>query len=170
MTDHPAASEHAATVVTFDVVDPRSPEARSVIDRYFAELDTRFRSGFDPGPGGAAADADTMREPSGAFVVVHDTGEAVGCGGVIRVDDGTAEIKRMWIRPDHRGRGLGRRLLAHLESVAAGFGHRRVLLDTNESLSEAIAMYGRSGYQPVERYNDNPYAHHWFAKELEPTS
>jgi GNAT superfamily N-acetyltransferase len=168
MTDHTAAIEHVPPDVTFDVIDPRSPEARSVIDRYFAELDARFRAGFDPGPGGAAADADTMRGPTGAFVVAHEAGQAIGCGGVIRVDDGTAEIKRMWISPDHRGRGLGRRLLAHLETVAAGLGHHRVVLDTNESLGEAIAMYGRSGYRAIERYNDNPYAHHWFAKELEP--
>lgn len=153
--------------VTFDVVDPRSVEARSAIDQYFVELDARFATGFDPGPGGAAADADTLRAPTGVFVLARSADGTVGCGGLITIDRTTAEIKRMWVHSGRRGEGLGKRLLAHLEGVAAQLGHRRVVLDTNESLAEAIAMYTRSGYHPIERYNDNPYAHHWFAKDLE---
>jgi GNAT superfamily N-acetyltransferase len=167
MADPVARAGSPALDIVFDVIDPSSVDARSAIDRYFAELDVRFRTGFDPGPGGAAADADTMRAPAGAFVLARSDGGTVGCGGVIRVDDHTAEIKRMWVHPERRGQGVGRRLLAHLEGVAAALGHRRVVLDTNESLAEAIAMYGRSGYRPIDRYNDNPYAHHWFAKDLE---
>jgi GNAT superfamily N-acetyltransferase len=72
----------------------------------------------------------------------------------------------MWIHPDWRGLGLGARLLSRLEAVAGELGRSRVVLDTNESLSEAISMYQRSGYQSIERYNGNPYAHHWFAKDL----
>ncbi len=90
----------------------------------------------------------------------------MGCGGVQRLDPDTAEIKRMWIHPDWRGAGLGSRLLRHLEERAAGLGHRRVRLDTNGTLTEAIGMYGRAGYRPTERYNDNPYAQAWFEKEL----
>ena len=48
----------------------------------------------------------------------------------------------------------------------AGLGYRRVVLDTNDTLDEAIAMYGAPGYQPTERYNDNPYAQRWFVKQL----
>lgn len=167
MADPVARTGSSSADVEFVAVDPRSADARSAVDQYFTELDARFRTGFDPSPGGASADGDTMRAPTGAFVVARLSGAVVGCGGVIRIDDDTAEIKRMWVHPDRRGEGLGRRLLEHLESVAAGLGHRRVVLDTNESLAEAIAMYGRSGYCPIERYNDNPYAHHWFAKDLE---
>ena len=53
-----------------------------------------------------------------------------------------------------------------LEAVARTRGRTRVVLDTNEALTEAIAMYERAGYQSIERYSDNPYAHHWFAKHL----
>lgn len=90
----------------------------------------------------------------------------LGCGGLQRLDDRTAEIKRMWIHPDWRGLGLGGRLLARLEAAARGLGRSRVVLDTNETLTEAITMYERAGYHPIDRYNDNPYAHHWFAKDL----
>ena len=65
-----------------------------------------------------------------------------------------------------RGCGLGVRLLAELEEAAHRLGYRGVYLDTNGSLTEAIAMYGRAGYRPIERYNDNPYAQAWFAKRL----
>jgi ribosomal protein S18 acetylase RimI-like enzyme len=154
-----------AATVAFDEVAPDSPDARAALERYFAELDARFRSGFDPGAGGAD-DVEPMRTPRGTFVVIRDDGATVGCAGLHRIDESTGEIKRMWIDPDWRGVGLGRRLLAHLERRAAELGCAAVVLDTNETLDEAIAMYERAGYGRIERYNDNPYAHHWFGKQL----
>jgi GNAT superfamily N-acetyltransferase len=100
------------------------------------------------------------------MVVVHGEETPLACGGLQRVDDATAEIKRMWVAPTERGSGMGRRLLSHLEGLAAEFGYTRVVLDTNATLTEAIAMYERCGYQAIERYNDNPYAQRWFAKDL----
>ena len=132
---------------------------------YFGELDRRFRSGFDPGAADAA-DLDALRAPDGAFLLMRSDDATVGCGGLQRIDDRTGEIKRMWIDPHWRGLGLGGRLLARLEIVARGLGRERVVLDTNESLTEAIALYDRAGYHPIERYNANPYAQHWFAKDL----
>jgi GNAT superfamily N-acetyltransferase len=158
------AAQRAAAVL-FDIVDPTADDARHALGEYFAELDRRFRRGFDTIAGGGD-DVDGLRAPDGAFVVLHHDREVVGCGGVQHVDEVTAEIKRMWIHPDWRGLGLGRRLLAHLESVARDLGRRRVVLDPNEVLREAIAMYERAGYHAIDRYNDNPYAHHWFAKDL----
>jgi DNA-binding MarR family transcriptional regulator len=154
-----------AATITFVRVDPRSQDARATLARYFAELDERFRSGFDPDAAGADDD-EGMRPPDGAFVLVRSDDVTIGCGGLHHVDRRTAEIKRMWIDPAWRGLALGRRLLANLEAVARELGRRRVILDTNETLAEAISMYERAGYHRIERYNDNPYAHHWFAKSL----
>lgn len=154
----------AATVV-FEPVDPGSRDARVATASYFAELDRRFPTGFDAGTA-SAQDRRALRPPDGTFVVVRDDVALVGCGGVQRIDEHTGEIKRMWIHPDWRGLGLGRRLLAHLEGTAQELGRTRVLLDTNGTLTEAIGMYRSAGYQPIERYNDNPYAQHWFAKDL----
>jgi ribosomal protein S18 acetylase RimI-like enzyme len=87
---------------------------------------------------------------------------------VQRHDGTTGEIKRMWVHPAWRGVGLGRRMLTRLEEQVAALGYRRVVLDTNDTLTEAIAMYERAGYRAVDRYNDNPDAMCWFAKSLEP--
>ncbi|WP_268236087.1 GNAT family N-acetyltransferase [Isoptericola cucumis] len=138
--------------------------------------DLRERLGLDSGylsrllrrldAGDLAAGADRLRPPSGAFVVATCDGAPVACGGVQALDDGAGEIKRMWVHPAWRGAGLGSRLLRHIEGVCRDLGHDVVRLDTNGSLTEALAMYERAGYRHVGRYNDNPYAEHFFAKRL----
>jgi DNA-binding MarR family transcriptional regulator/GNAT superfamily N-acetyltransferase len=154
----------AATIET-DVVDPKSSVAQQVLREYFGELDERFTGGFDPGAADAS-DVAGMRAPEGTFLVLRSDNDPIGCGGLQRVDEDTAEIKRMWIHREWRGLGLGGRLLAQLEAAARTLGRAHVVLDTNETLNEAITMYERAGYHPIERYNSNPYAHHWFAKKL----
>jgi ribosomal protein S18 acetylase RimI-like enzyme len=72
----------------------------------------------------------------------------------------------MWVAPTARGLGLGRRLLTELERLAAEHGVRRVRLETNRNLTEAIALYRSAGYREVSPFNDEPYAHHWFEKQL----
>jgi ribosomal protein S18 acetylase RimI-like enzyme len=72
----------------------------------------------------------------------------------------------MWVAPSARGLGVGRLLLAELESEASRHGTRTIRLETNGSLSEAISLYRSSGYREVEAFNDEPYAHHWFEKRL----
>jgi GNAT superfamily N-acetyltransferase len=153
------------TTATFEVVDPTGAEATAAMQAYFDELDARFPAGFDPGDA-LGQGAAQMAPPSGAFVLARVSDEVAACGGVQRHDDDTGEIKRMWVAPGWRGTGLGRRMLAELERHAAELGYRRVVLDTNGTLDEALALYGSSGYESVDRYNDNPYAQHWFAKLL----
>jgi DNA-binding MarR family transcriptional regulator len=154
-----------AATVSFEEVPAGSPDAVGAVRRYFAELDERFPGGFDPGDA-ATSDVAGMSPPGGAFLVGRIDGEVMACGGVQRHSRTVAEIKRMWIAPDWRGCGLGVRTLAALEDEARRLGYRKVHLDTNGTLVEAIAMYERSGYHAIERYNDNPYAQAWFAKSL----
>lgn len=151
--------------ITFRTTDAASPEAGWALAQYFAELDQRFVGGFDV-EGALAQAPSSFNPPCGLFVVVRFGGDITGCGALQWIDDDTAEIKRMWVDPLQRGIGLGRRLLGHLESAARTTGRTRVVLDTNETLSEAIAMYGALGYAAIARYNDNPYAHHWFEKTV----
>jgi DNA-binding MarR family transcriptional regulator len=149
-----------AATVRLRQVAADHPDAREATRRYVAELDARFPGGFDPG----GPDAP---EPGSTYVVAMSDGEPVAYGGIRPVlDDETAEIKRMWVHGDWRGAGLGARMLRHLEGLAAAQGHRRVVLDTNGTLREAIAMYERAGYTRIERYNDNPYAEAFFEKRL----
>ena len=132
---------------------------------YFAELDERFPTGFDPGDA-LISEAGLFDPPGGRFVVVRHQNETVGCGGVQSIDATTGEIKRMWIAPDQRGLGLASKLLAFLEHLSRDIGHDLVRLDTNATLTTAIAMYERAGYRSIDRYNDNPYAQRWFEKPL----
>ena len=145
--------------------DPDSPDARWCRDRYFAELAARFEGGFDPEHGGAAGDRD-MAPPAGRFLVARRAGDPVGCAGLKLHPGNWAEIKRMWVAPSARGSGLARRLLRELENHARQSGATVLRLDTNRALTEAQALYRREGYSEIPRFNDNPYAHHWFEKAL----
>ena len=154
----------AATVV-FDEVDVRGVDAQWAMRQYFAELDERFPSGFDA-DAALVSDPLAFRPPGGAMVVLRSDLAPIGCGAVQQIDRRVGEIKRMWIHPEWRGLGLGRRLIDHLEATARRMGRTRVVLDTNATLVEAITMYEQAGYRSIERYNDNPYAQRWFGKDL----
>lgn len=154
----------------FEQVDPTGPEATTAMRQYFAELDARFPGGFDA-DGALGAGAATMSPPDGTFLLARlADGRVAGCGGVQRHDATTGEIKRMWVAPHARGKGVGKRLLAELEQCCTRLGYARVVLDTNATLDEAIAMYVSAGYVPTERYNDNPYAQRWFTKQVREVS
>lgn len=154
-----------ATMVEIAPIDSTDPRARYCLNAYFAELDQRFETGFDPKlsiPAGVAE----LRAPTGMMLIATLRGEPVGCGGLKFHDGEPTEIKRMWIAPTVRGLGVGRRLLAELEIQAARHGAHAVRLETNMSLVEAISLYQSAGFIEVEPYNDEPYAHHWFEKQL----
>lgn len=106
--------------------------------------------------------------PRGSFVVVRAGGaRVVGGGGVRLLDPARAEVKHVYLRQEVRGRGWGRELLAALEREAARLGAGTAVLDTNDTLPAAASLYRSAGYTEVERYNDNPNATDWFAKQLE---
>jgi GNAT superfamily N-acetyltransferase len=107
-----------------------------------------------------------MRPPSGVFLVARLDGRAVGCGGLKRVAPDLAEIKRLWTDPAARRMGVARKILAALENEARRAGAKTVRLDTNRVLHEAKALYFSLGYREVAPFNDEPVAHHWFAKDL----
>jgi DNA-binding MarR family transcriptional regulator/predicted GNAT family N-acyltransferase len=147
-------------------VAPTHPDVRWCFGRYYAELDRRFDRGFDVALARQADPAD-LTPPRGLVLVAYAGDEPVGCGALRLHADGVSEIKRVWVAAHMRGAGLGGRMLAELEDRARTIGSRVVRLDTNRALSEAIAMYRRSGYVEVEPFNDERYAHHWFEKVLD---
>ncbi len=155
----------AISMVSIAPEDPSSADARWCIGHYFAELRERFEESFDPELT-TPAEAAQLVPPAGSFLIARLSGQPAGCGAVLTVRQGVAEIKRMWVDGPHRGMGIGARLLEALEEQAAALGHRTVLLDTNRSLEVAQAMYGSRGYVETAPYNDNPYADFWFEKEL----
>ena len=154
-----------AAMVEMRSVDPAHPDARQCVRSYFAELDRRSESGFDPAEG-ISAEPHELRPPAGIFLVAYLRSEPVGCGAAKHHPGAPSEIKRMWVADATRGLGLGRRLLRELEEAAARSGAPAVRLETNRSLTEAIALYRSSGYVEVPAFNDEPFAHHWFEKPL----
>jgi DNA-binding MarR family transcriptional regulator/GNAT superfamily N-acetyltransferase len=131
-----------AAMVEIVTVDPEHPDARQCLRSYFAELERRSGAPFDPLVG-STAEPDELRPPKGEMVVAYLRAEPVGCGALKHTAERTTDIKRMWLAESARGLGLGRRLL-----------------------HEAIALYGSAGYEEVPAFNDEPFAHHWFARTL----
>jgi DNA-binding MarR family transcriptional regulator/predicted GNAT family N-acyltransferase len=154
-----------ASFVTVAEESPRSAGGRRCREQYFAELARRFDGGFDTATGDPSDSADLL-PPSGAFVVARLDGEAVGCGGLKTLDARTGEIKRVWTAASARGIGVAGRIMRWLEERAREMGFSIVRLDTNKSLTEAQALYRKLGYREIGRYNDNPYASHFFEKRL----
>ncbi|HVW81919.1 MAG TPA: GNAT family N-acetyltransferase [Mycobacteriales bacterium] len=150
--------------LTIDAVDPRSDEARDLVAAYLTEVGRAF--GYDASRAGAVSDED-FEPPNGRFLVVRDErGVAVGCGSVRLLDPATAEVKRMYVSPSIRGRGAGWALLQALESAAVELGASVGVLDTNATLTSALALYRANGWEEVPPYNDNAEATHWFRKTL----
>ena len=158
-----------AAMVEVAPIDPAHPHARHCLESYFSELNRRFDTGFDPSRSIPADEAD-MRLPAGLFVVATLRGEPIGSGALKFHGDQPAELKRMWVAESARGRGIGRRLLIELEEHAAKHGARAVRLETNRTLTEAISLYRSAGYVEVAPFNEEPYAHHWFEKQIVSTS
>lgn len=150
--------------MTFEAADSR--EAQQCLRAYYAELNARFAGGFalDKAP---SPDMAAMTPPRGAFVIARLAGHAVACGALTTLAPGIGEIKRVWVSPQARGRGVASRLMDALEARASSLGLRTLRLDTNRALAEAHGMYLRRGYRPIAAYNDNPYADHWFERHLE---
>jgi GNAT superfamily N-acetyltransferase len=140
------------------------PLVETLVGSYIDEI-ARSIDDFDPALATPPSVAD-FDPPTGLFLVAFVDGQAVACGGFRRFTEDAAEIRRMWVSPDARGHGYGTLLLAAIERAAVESGYRTALLDTHGSLEPALALYRSAGYEEVERYNDNPFADHFFKKRL----
>ncbi len=133
---------------------------------YFADIASRY-PGWSPDliP---SADPAEVAPPVGAWVVAYLDDQPVGCGGVKRLDDTSAELKRVYLAAAERGRGLGRRLLEQLEQHARVLGYERLRLDTGNLQPEALGLFRSAGYEQIPDYNGNTWATHWMEKRLQP--
>lgn len=147
-----------------------APDAHELLAEYFrsradgfAELEVVYTTTF-PQPA-------AFVPPAGVFLVLDDDeGRPVGCGGIRRIADGARgiryEVKHLYLRPETRGRGWGRLLMDALETRARELGARELVLDTHHSLEAAGALYAKTGFVSIDRYNDNPNASRWYGKVL----
>jgi GNAT superfamily N-acetyltransferase len=172
-------------MVSFRETPADEPAALALLTEYFESREL----GFAHGKGGykiVFPAPEAFVPPRGVFLIVEDldlAGEPadVGCGGVRNVpfpepapfpepvEGRRFELKHIYLQPHLRGRGFGRVLLTELEARATALGATELVLDTNESLEAAGGLYRSSGYEPIEPYNDNPNATHWYGKRIFPT-
>ena len=101
---------------------------------------------------GPTREAAMFVPPEGVFLVEREDGRAIGCGGVCRFDETRAELKRMYVLPEARGRGLGRRLLVELEAEARRLGYAGIVLETGDRQPEAVGLYESAGYERIPCY------------------
>lgn len=101
---------------------------------------------------GPPRDAAMFEPPAGRFLVARIDGKAVACGGICRFDTTRAELKRMYVVPDARGRGLGRVLLAALEDEARRLGYVGIVLETGDRQPESLGLYASAGYRQIPCY------------------
>lgn len=153
--------------ITYEQVDPRDERAISCLQAYYAELAARLEHGFDVTLS-ADPDAADMRPPRGSFILALSDGLPLGCVGLKGTDKGYSEVKRLWVSPAARGLGVSRRLMAELERIAADTGVAVLRLDTNRALPEALALYHKSGWTEIDRFNDDPYPDYFFEKRVTP--
>jgi GNAT superfamily N-acetyltransferase len=148
----------------FERSDPEQPPASELLAEMRVELNDVYESfnRLDNPP----LVPDELREPDGAYLVGFEGVEVVAGGGLRRLDDGVAEIKRMFVRPEARSRGVARALLDALEQTAKELDYQKVRLDTGPKQVHGLALYRSAGYVDVPPYNDNPFACFWGEKVL----
>ncbi len=123
-----------------------SLDATRLVAAMCEELSLRYGSPASP------FEPDEASPPHGAFVIARMLGIAVACGAFRRIDEGVAEVKRMFVLPELRGRGLARCVLAELERLAIAAGYKALRLETGERLPEAIRLYESAGYLRIPAF------------------
>lgn len=141
-----------------------SPASRGLLAAFEAEIAGLY-PGWSP-ISGPSATPEEFGPPSGLFLVAYEAAEPIACGGFKRLHASDAEVKRMFVAPASRGAGVGGVLLDALEARARDVGYERIRLDTGDAQPEALRLYRSHGYVEIEDYNANPFASHWFEKQL----
>jgi ribosomal protein S18 acetylase RimI-like enzyme len=148
------------------------PEVDVLLDAYLDEREATFPSAQGTYSRKRTPAAE-FTPPNGVFAVAYDGGTAVGCGGLRRIPDGVDEtgaddvrfeVKHVFVTPGGRGKGIASALMDLLEQEGAALGATSIVLDTNDSLVAAGAMYRGRGYERVAAFNDNPNATAWYRK------
>jgi putative acetyltransferase len=131
--------------------DILSPTARTLIERLNAELSATYP---EQGACHFRLDADEVAEGRGAFLVASRAQKPIGCGAIRRIDPQTGELKRMFVSPEERGRGVGHAILRALEAEARKLGLTRLVLETGVRQTQAIILYHRAGFSDIPPFGE----------------
>ncbi len=128
-----------------------APVAVQLISQLNTELSATYT---EEGATHFRLDAEEVAEGRGVFLVAYHDNQPVGCGALRKLDESTAEIKRMYVAPESRGRGVGRAVLNALEKEARNLGASRIVLETGARQKEASALYESDGFEPIPPYGE----------------
>ena len=160
----------AADDVIIEVASPSDDIARAVLRAYTGEVASRWLGRLATVDEVSAAlrhdPSDGLVAPYGVLLLARRAGTVVGCAGLRLLPDGVGEVKRLFVAPQARGVGLGRRLMLEVEAEARARRVHLLRLDTRADLVEARGLYAALGYVEVPAFNDSPYAEHWLARKL----
>jgi putative acetyltransferase len=131
--------------------DILSPVVQRLIGALNSELEGRYP---EEGANHFRLDPEEVADGRGAFLVAYIGGQPVGCGAVRRIDPAVAEVKRMYVAPEARGRGVGRQVLLQLEAEARRLGATRLVLETGPRQPEALALYSRAGFVEIPNFGN----------------
>jgi GNAT superfamily N-acetyltransferase len=135
------------TVATLRPLPYDHPVAAYLVEQVQQEYVQRYG-----GRDAAVVDAAEFLPPRGIFLVAEVDGEPAGCGAWRALSPWVVEIKRVYVEPAFRRRGLAQAIVVALEAGAARAGHGSVVLNTGQEQPEALALYADLGYGPIERY------------------
>jgi GNAT superfamily N-acetyltransferase len=150
--------------VTFVRADASVPPGSDLLEAMIVELTPLY--GRIDIPEAPSAGPSDFSPPAGAFLLGFEDGQAICCGGIKRLPDGACEIKRMYVVPQARGRGVAKELLVALEDEARALGYTVARLDTGPEQPHAERMYREAGYADIGNFNANPFASYWGEKRL----
>ena len=145
-------------------VDTTDPEVLPLYADFVREADGRL--GLESSAETGQPPPADLEPPNGVLLLARIEGKPIGLAGVRHLDTDVAEVKSMYVVPEHRGHGLGVTLLRAVEQIAAERGCARTRLDTSDHLKDAIRLYRAAGYREVPDYNGNEKANLWFERSL----
>jgi GNAT superfamily N-acetyltransferase len=141
--------------------------AAPLVDALRAEMGALYDDMDIDRPGMPAAGPSQFAPPAGTFLVGYGAaGEPICCGGIKPLPDGACELKRIYVKPDARGRGVARSVLAALEDAARELGYSVARLDTGPRQPHAERIFRAAGYRPIGNFNANPVASFFGEKAL----
>ena len=151
-------------VLEFRRADAADSPADDLVAAMVAEMEPLYgRIDVPHAPSATPAD---FSPPGGSFLVGYEDGEPICAGGIKRLDATACEIKRMYVVPEARGRGIAKALLRALEDEARALGYEVARLDTGPEQPHAERMYRTAGYADIGNFNANPFASYWGEKRL----
>ena len=129
--------------------DPRSQVAQELLSAFVEDVRRRYQT---PPTDVGSFDPNLVSVPRSVFLVARRDNTAIGCGALVPMDDDHVEVKRMFVRPEERGRGVARMILDELERLAREFDYDAMRLETGINQPESIALYGKGGFYRIPNF------------------